>query len=41
VPGKTRDFGVIMSAATLVAVPVIVVFMAMQRQFISGLLSGS
>ena len=41
VPGKTRDFGVIMAAATLVSVPVIAVFMAMQRQFISGLLSGS
>jgi len=41
VPGKTRDFGVIMAAASLVSVPVIVVFMLMQRQFISGLLSGS
>lgn len=41
VPGKTRDFGVIMAAASLVSVPVIVVFMAMQRQFIAGLLSGS
>lgn len=41
VPGKTRDFGVIMAAASLVSVPVIAVFMAMQRQFISGLLSGS
>ena len=41
VPGKTRDFGVIMAAATLVSVPVIAVFIAMQRQFISGLLSGS
>lgn len=41
VPGKTRDFGVIMAAASLVSVPVIIVFMAMQRQFIAGLLSGS
>lgn len=41
VPGKTRDFGVIMAAATLVSVPVLAVFFAMQRQFISGLLSGS
>lgn len=41
VPGKTRDFGVIMAAASLVSVPVIMVFMAMQRQFIAGLLSGS
>lgn len=41
VPGKTRDFGVIMAAASLVSVPVLLVFMAMQRQFISGLLSGS
>lgn len=41
VPGKTRDFGVIMAAATLVSLPVIAVFMAMQRQFIAGLLSGS
>ncbi len=41
VPGKTRDFGVIMAAATLVSVPVIAVFVAMQRQFISGLLSGA
>lgn len=41
VPGKTRDFGVIMAAASLVSVPVLLVFLAMQRQFISGLLSGS
>jgi ABC-type glycerol-3-phosphate transport system permease component len=41
VPGKERDYGVIMAAAALVSVPVIVVFMLMQRQFISGLLSGS
>jgi len=41
VPGKTRDFGVIMAAATLVSVPVLAVFMSMQRQFISGILSGS
>ncbi len=41
VPGKERDYGMIMAAATLVSVPVIIVFIAMQRQFISGLLSGS
>jgi ABC-type glycerol-3-phosphate transport system permease component len=41
VPGKERDFGMIMAAATLVAVPVIIVFLFLQRQFISGLLSGS
>jgi len=41
VPGKTRDFGVIMAAATLVSVPVLAVLMSMQRQFISGILSGS
>jgi multiple sugar transport system permease protein len=41
VPGKGRDYGMIMAAATLVSVPVIIVFLAMQRQFISGLLSGS
>jgi ABC-type glycerol-3-phosphate transport system permease component len=41
VPGKSRDFGLIMTAATMVAVPVIAVFLAMQRQFISGLLSGA
>jgi ABC-type glycerol-3-phosphate transport system permease component len=41
VPGKTRDFGVIMAAASLVSVPVLLVFLAMQRQFISGLMSGS
>jgi ABC-type glycerol-3-phosphate transport system permease component len=37
VPGKERDFGMIMAAATLVAVPVIIVFLFLQRQFISGL----
>jgi ABC-type glycerol-3-phosphate transport system permease component len=41
VPGKSRDFGVIMAAASLVSVPIIIVFMAMQRQFISGILSGA
>jgi len=41
VPGKSRDFGVIMAAASLVSVPIILVFMAMQRQFISGILSGA
>jgi ABC-type glycerol-3-phosphate transport system permease component len=41
VPGKERDYGMIMAAATLVSVPVIVVFTLMQRQFISGMLSGS
>ncbi len=41
VPGKGRDYGMIMAAATLVSVPVIIVFIALQRQFISGLLSGS
>jgi ABC-type glycerol-3-phosphate transport system permease component len=41
VPGKSRDFGVIMAAASLVSVPIILVFIAMQRQFISGILSGA
>jgi multiple sugar transport system permease protein len=41
VPGKSRDFGVIMAAASMVSVPIIAVFMAMQRQFISGILSGA
>jgi ABC-type glycerol-3-phosphate transport system permease component len=41
VPGKTRDFGVIMAAASLVSIPVLLIFLAMQRQFISGLMSGS
>jgi multiple sugar transport system permease protein len=41
VPGKGRDFGMIMAASALVSVPVIVAFLLMQRQFISGLLSGS
>ena len=41
VPGKGRDYGMIMAAASMVSIPVIVVFLAMQRQFISGLLSGA
>ena len=41
VPGKGRDYGMIMAAASMVSIPVIAVFMAMQRQFISGLLSGA
>ena len=41
VPGKSRDFGVIMAAATMVSLPVIVAFLTLQRQFISGLLSGA
>jgi multiple sugar transport system permease protein len=41
VPGKSRDFGVIMAAATLVSVPILLVFLAMQRQFISGILGGA
>lgn len=38
--GQQVDYGVIMAAATLVSVPVIIVFLLMQRQFVSGLLSG-
>ena len=38
--GQAVDYGVIMAAATLVSVPVIIVFLLMQRQFVSGLLSG-
>lgn len=41
VPGSVTDYGVIMAAATLVSVPAIVVFLLMQRQFVSGLLSGA
>ena len=41
VPGKSRDFGVIMAAATLVAIPIILMFLAVQRQFVSGMLMGS
>jgi ABC-type glycerol-3-phosphate transport system permease component len=41
VPGKSRDFGVIMAAATLVSLPILLVFFAMQRQFITGILSGA
>lgn len=41
VTGTQVDYGVIMAAATLVSVPVIIVFLLMQRQFISGLLSGA
>lgn len=41
VAGQQTDYGVIMAAATLVSVPVIIVFLLMQRQFVSGLLSGA
>jgi multiple sugar transport system permease protein len=41
VPGKSRDFGVIMAAATLVAIPILFLFLAVQRQFVSGMLMGS
>jgi ABC-type glycerol-3-phosphate transport system permease component len=41
VPGKERDYGMIMAAAALVSIPVVAVFLAMQRQFIAGLLSGA
>lgn len=39
--GTGTDYSVIMAAATMVAVPAIVVFFLLQRQFISGLLSGA
>jgi multiple sugar transport system permease protein len=41
VPGKSRDFGVIMAATTLVAIPILFLFLAVQRQFVSGMLMGS
>jgi multiple sugar transport system permease protein len=41
VPGKSRDFGVIMAATTLVAIPILLLFLAVQRQFVSGMLMGS
>ncbi len=41
VTGTQIDYGEVMAAATLVAVPAIIVFVLMQRQFVSGLLSGA
>lgn len=41
VPGKERDYGMIMAAASLVSIPVVAVFLAMQKQFVAGLLSGA
>ena len=41
VAGQQTNYGVIMAAATLVSIPAIIVFILMQRQFISGLLSGA
>ncbi len=38
--GQT-EYGVIMAAATLVSLPVIILFLAMQRQFVAGLTIGS
>jgi len=36
-----QEYGMIMAAAFLVALPIIVLFMLMQRQFIAGLTVGS
>jgi ABC-type glycerol-3-phosphate transport system permease component len=37
----TTDWGLLMAASTLVCVPVFVVFLVLQRQFIAGLVQGS
>ena len=39
--GMQTDYSVIMAAATLVAVPAIIVFLLMQPQFMSGLTTGA
>ncbi|TVR68456.1 MAG: carbohydrate ABC transporter permease, partial [Spirochaetaceae bacterium] len=39
--GQVIDYGVVMSGTSVATIPIIVLFLLMQRQFISGILSGA
>ena len=39
-PNQEVDYGVVFVATTISALPVLVLFLALQRRFISGLMSG-